>query len=92
MEGGADSDQFAADKASQQCQEERSARQDEENEKGREEGDEVEQEDEAGAPRTVNVNTPPCQDEINRHNAAHLPFRSWCPHCVKGKAKGKGEG
>ena len=29
----------------------------------------------------------PTQDEIDRHMATHIPFRSWCPHCVAGKAK-----
>ena len=24
----------------------------------------------------------PTQDMINRHNLTHLPYRSWCPHCV----------
>ena len=30
----------------------------------------------------------PTQAESDEHNVAHVPFRSWCPHCVKGKAKG----
>jgi thiol-disulfide isomerase/thioredoxin len=29
----------------------------------------------------------PTQDEVERHNATHVPFRSWCPYCVAGKAK-----
>ena len=31
----------------------------------------------------------PKAEEVEEHNVTHLPFRSWCPHCVKGKAKGK---
>ena len=31
----------------------------------------------------------PPQDEVNRHMITHLPFRSWCPHCVRGKSHGK---
>ena len=27
----------------------------------------------------------PEQDEIDEHNTTHLPFRSWCPHCVQGR-------
>ena len=27
----------------------------------------------------------PKQDEIDEHNTTHLPFRSWCPHCVQGR-------
>ena len=30
---------------------------------------------------------PPKAEEVEIHNATHLPFRSWCPHCVRGKAK-----
>ena len=29
----------------------------------------------------------PTQEEIEEHNIDHSKFRSWCPHCVKGKAK-----
>ena len=29
----------------------------------------------------------PTQDEVDRHNATHVRFRSWCPFCVAGKAK-----
>ena len=28
----------------------------------------------------------PSNEEVEAHNAAHVPYRSWCPHCVKGKA------
>ena len=30
----------------------------------------------------------PSAQKIKEHYVAHVPFRSWCPHCVKGKAKG----
>ena len=29
----------------------------------------------------------PTQDEIDKHMCTHIPFRSWCSHCVMGKAK-----
>ena len=29
----------------------------------------------------------PSQEEVDRHNAVHVPFRSWCPYCVAGQAK-----
>ena len=29
----------------------------------------------------------PSAEEIERHNACHIPFRSWCKFCVAGKAK-----
>ena len=24
----------------------------------------------------------PTPEMVNRHNLTHLPYRSWCPHCV----------
>ena len=27
----------------------------------------------------------PSPEEVEKHNATHIPFRSWCSHCVKGK-------
>ena len=29
----------------------------------------------------------PSQDERREHELTHLPFRSWCEHCVKGRGK-----
>ena len=29
----------------------------------------------------------PSQQEIEDHNVNHLPFRSWCKHCIRGKSK-----
>ena len=29
----------------------------------------------------------PSKDEVDRHRLTHRPFRSWCPHCVKGRAQ-----
>ena len=28
----------------------------------------------------------PTEEEVQEHNVCHIPFRAWCPHCVKGKA------
>ena len=30
----------------------------------------------------------PSRQEALEHNCTHIPFRDWCPHCVRGKAKG----
>ena len=27
----------------------------------------------------------PSSEEVEVHNLSHVPYRSWCPHCVKGK-------
>ena len=29
----------------------------------------------------------PSPQEVEQHDVTHTPFRSWCPHCVNGKAK-----
>ena len=29
----------------------------------------------------------PTEKEVNEHNLTHLPFRTWCAHCIRGKAK-----
>ena len=29
----------------------------------------------------------PISEELDTHNLTHLPYRSWCPHCVRGKGK-----
>ena len=37
--------------------------------------------------KTMNVGHKPSVEEVNMHNLTHIPFRSWCPFCVAGKAK-----
>ena len=32
----------------------------------------------------------PSQREVEEHNLDHGVFRSWCPHCVKGRAESYG--
>ena len=29
----------------------------------------------------------PSQNEVDEHNLTHLPYRNWCPHCVRGRGK-----
>eukprot|EP00973_Karenia_brevis_P083236 11541025-Karenia_brevis.AAC.1 len=29
----------------------------------------------------------PTAEEYRVHRLTHLPYRSWCPHCVRGKKK-----
>jgi len=42
--------------------------------------------EEAEEPVCVRGELKPSDAEIRAHNLTHLPFRSWCPHCVRGKA------
>ena len=39
-------------------------------------------------PEVVRTGYNPTPKEIEEHMVNHLPFRAWCRHCVKGKAKG----
>ena len=43
--------------------------------------------DEAELPRKVTWDMRPSKEEVDLHNTTHLPYRSWCPHCVRGKAR-----
>ena len=29
----------------------------------------------------------PSKDEVDEHNKTHLPYRSWCRHCIRGRAR-----
>ena len=29
----------------------------------------------------------PSAKEVEEHNITHIPYRNWCPHCVKGRGK-----
>ena len=35
----------------------------------------------------VKIPNMPSQEEIDQHMTNHIPFRSWCPHCVAGQAQ-----
>ena len=43
--------------------------------------------EEAELPKKITCDLRPSKEEVELHNTSHLPFRSWCPHCVRGKAK-----
>ena len=45
--------------------------------------------EQAGQRRTIRVTTPykPSQDEVEEHELTHLPYRSWCKHCIRGRGK-----
>ena len=47
----------------------------------------VEESDEAVAAKVLPSPSPPSRQEMLEHNITHMPFRSWCPHCLAGKAK-----
>ena len=43
--------------------------------------------EEAKPPEVLRDPGAPTPREIEEHNVTHMPFRSWCPHCVAGKAQ-----
>ena len=51
--------------------------------------DDEDEEDEARRPSVPSAPVRPSTKEVEEHMVTHMPFRSWCPHCVRGKAKGK---
>ena len=63
--------------------EERKEEEEVEADKEEEEGEEAQRAKGTRAP------TKPSKEEVDDHMLTHLPFRSWCPHCVRGKSKGK---
>ena len=44
---------------------------------------------EGGGAKMRNIGDPrlPTQKEVDEHNLTHVPYRNWCPHCVKGAAR-----
>ena len=42
--------------------------------------------DEAVKARVLLSPSPPSRQEMLEHNINHMPFRTWCPHCVAGRA------
>ena len=32
----------------------------------------------------------PSEEEVARHMLSHVPFRNWCEHCVKARARRRG--
>ena len=48
---------------------------------------EEEAEGEARAMRSPTIPITPSQAEVMQHRLQHYPFRSWCPHCVRGKGR-----
>ena len=48
----------------------------------------TEESEEAKASKGISSGTKPSQREIDEHERTHMPFRSWCKHCVMGRSDG----
>ena len=46
-------------------------------------------EEEAIRPKTRAPPKQPSAEEVENHMVSHLPFRDWCPHCLRGKSGSK---
>ena len=44
--------------------------------------------EEARKAKGTRAPTKPSKEEVDEHMLTHLPFRSWCPHCVRGNQRG----
>ena len=56
---------------------------------GKEDDDDKEmpdEEEEAQEPARLKDTVKPSPDEVAVHMVSHLPYRDWCPHCVRGRA------
>ena len=42
-----------------------------------------------GVGRMMNIGDPrsPSRKEVEEHYLTHVPYRNWCPHCVRGRGK-----
>ena len=62
----------------------------EEKEEGEEEYLGIESsEEEQGQMKTKHMHDPklPSEAEVRQHRLTHMPYRNWCPHCVRGRGK-----
>ena len=53
----------------------------------REEDMKDEDQEEVRQPKGVQGPWTPSRKEVEEHNLTHWPYRSWCIHCLKGKAR-----
>ena len=51
--------------------------------------DDADEEAESGKRKIVKMQSPvtPSSAEVEEHSLTHLPYRSWCKHCVRGRMK-----
>ena len=56
-------------------------------EEGGAEGEGREGREEARDVRAPPIPVTPSREEVLQHRLKHHPYRSWCPHCVRGKGR-----
>ena len=51
-------------------------------------GEEAQEEgEEARAVHAPPIPDTPSKEQVRQHRLTHRPFRSWCPHCIRGKGR-----
>ena len=54
-------------------------------------GEQLEEKDQEGEEarevRAPPIPDTPSREQVRQHRLTHRPFRSWCPHCVRGKGR-----
>ena len=45
------------------------------------------EEEEVRKVRSPIIPNTPSREEVRLHRLTHRPFRSWCPHCIRGKGR-----
>ena len=63
--------------------------QEEEQEQQQQQDDDIDPDQEHGQRRVRTILDPklPSEDEVRQHYLTHMPYRNWCPHCVRGRGK-----
>ncbi len=51
------------------------------------EGERIRAEMEAEVMKTILDPLKPTEKEVEDHNRTHMPYRNWCPHCIRAKGK-----
>ena len=60
--------------------------QDEEDKNEENAGTDQEEDQEGRKPNMLPSPVGPSRREFEEHMRTHIPYRGWCPHCVRGKA------
>ena len=93
MEEGENREEEVEDRREEQQEEEQGQEGDQQQqgpEEHREGDQDAEQGPEGQEARPLIAHDRPSQEEVDKHNIAHVPYRPWREHCVKGKADAAG--
>ena len=84
---GADESDCEQDNIEECFEEENKRREEGEESRERREAEQEQISEDASRPKYKNVEPRPSRKEVEEHMITHIPFRTWCPHSVRGKAR-----